>query len=102
MAAKPGGGVVWLIECKDPTEPYSPSELKRAWDRFHETRGWIAKLENKLRDLKVNPVAVAAKVGAAPTAAIVSVMVTRHPTVAAYSESPNAKFAGGLSPRRVK
>jgi hypothetical protein len=92
IAAVPGGITIWVIEVKDPTEPYSPAELKRAWDRFHGSDGWLSKLESKMRDLHSNPAAVASVIGADPQAALTGIVVTRSATIAGFSRTPGFRF----------
>ncbi len=92
VAVRPGGDTIWVIECKDSTEPYSPSELRRTWERFYAPDGWVERLERKVNDLAVAAPTVAARTGASETARVQGVMVTRHPSVAAYAHRPRVPF----------
>jgi len=100
LAAREGDQRLWVVECKDPTEPYSPSEIRRTWDRFHGSDGWIEKLERKLADVAKDPKSVAGALGVALTAPEpVALMVTREDCVAGHARQPRVAFTtlDGLS-----
>ena len=93
LAARPEGGILWVIEVKDPSRAIAIAEMRRAVERFHGSGEWVDKLTRKVTDVRTDPAAVGRRLGVAGTVTEVrGIMVTRRPVAAAFVPAPAVPF----------
>jgi hypothetical protein len=92
VAARPGSGIIWLLEVKDPADVHVVPEIRRLLDRFYTTHGrdkaYADQLRAKYEDLVPYTSAVAAAlrlpIEKDVTYEIRPLFVTRRPVPAAF------------------
>jgi hypothetical protein len=88
-------GVIWVIEAKDPDEIFGLSEIDNSLNAFHHpTKGYVPKLLAKADDIRQDPDAVAAALGAPArgTWAVTPLMVTSRVEPAAFTQDNPVQF----------
>jgi hypothetical protein len=97
LAIDAARGTIWVIEAKDPFEAFSYAQLRYQLDRFHrdDRLAYVAKLLAKTTAVREGATQVAAAMGitAALSWEVIPLIVTRHPTVAAFVPEPRVQFA---------
>jgi hypothetical protein len=84
-------GHIWVLEVKDPHEPFSQHQIRNGIDEFVGTpsrTGYVAKLATKVADVTADPDAVASALGCGTPATpwvVKGAMVTRRPVPAAFA-----------------
>jgi hypothetical protein len=85
IAIDPKLNKIWVIEVKDPYEPFSSAQLRYQIDDFHDDEGssrYVAKLLRKTEAVAANPATVAARLRIPePNRSwnVIPMMVMRHP-----------------------
>lgn len=91
VVANEATGTLWVLEVKDPHETFSHRQIGNAIDDFVGTssrRGYLAKLEDKVADISVDPSSVATALQAnepRTSWAVKGAIVTRRPVPAAFA-----------------
>jgi hypothetical protein len=85
---------IWVVEVKDPFEPFAPMEIARSIHRFHGREGWVAKLLKKVDDVSRDPMAVALALGVTTVQdwCVRGIVVTRRPVHAAFVAGSAVSF----------
>ena len=87
LAIDPSRSIIFVIEAKDPFVPLSARSLSRQIAQFHDSDGYVDKLNRKVKDIEASATSLAANKNVARPKRnwrVVGVMVTRHITPAAY------------------
>lgn len=95
LCIDPGRSRIWVIEAKDPYVAFSPAQIRRLIDDFHDPKEYVDKLLKKVEDIKANASTVAATLGVSePNRSweIIGLMVTRHVEAAAFAVNPRVAF----------
>lgn len=93
LAARPEGGILWVIEVKDPSRAIAIAEMRRAVERFHAANEWVDKLTRKVADVRADPAAAARSLRVTGIMSEVrGLMVTRRPVAAAFVPAPAMPF----------
>jgi hypothetical protein len=87
-------GVLWVVEAKDLEEAFSAPQIASRTRKFFKNGGHIDKLCKKTEEVRLNPVAVAAALGASRVEQldVRCLMVTRRPILAAFSHDTRVPF----------
>jgi hypothetical protein len=86
---------IWVIEAKDPYTPFSPRQVRRLIQDFHQVGGYLDKLAAKVVDIERNASALASALDVVEpdrSWEVIELVVTRHPDPAAFAVSARAPF----------
>lgn len=86
---------IWVIEAKDPYTPFSPRQVRRLIQDFHQVGGYLDKLAAKVVDIERNASALARSLDVVDpdrSWEAIGLVVTRHPDPAAFAISARAPF----------
>lgn len=89
---------IWVIEVKDPFEPFSSAQLSYQIKDFHDDgapQRYVTKLLKKAVAVEENPVSVAAALGIDEPHqqwVVTPLMVTRHPVGPGFIRSSKVEF----------
>ena len=86
---------IWVIEAKDRAAAFSPHQVRKAIDEFHEEGGYVSKLISNVGLIQAEDRTVAAAMGAAEPHRswdAIGVMATRRIEPAAYVREPGVLF----------
>ncbi|GAB2472375.1 hypothetical protein [Jatrophihabitans fulvus] len=95
LCIDPGRSRIWVIEAKDPYVAFSPAQIRRLIDDFHEPKGYVDKLLKKVEDIEANAPTVSATLGVSEPERsweVIGLMVTRHVEAAAFAVDPRVAF----------
>jgi hypothetical protein len=95
LCVDPARSRIWVIEAKDPFIPFSPRQIRRLINDFHEPGQYVDTLLNKVADVAASAQAVANALGVDHphrTWDVVGLVVTRRVDPAAFAVDAKVPF----------
>jgi hypothetical protein len=86
---------IWVIEAKDRAVAFSPHQVRKAIDEFHEEGGYLSKVIANVELIQAGASSVAAAMGATEphrSWEVIGLMATRRIEPAAYMREPRVLF----------
>jgi hypothetical protein len=94
IAARPEGGVLWVVDDKDPAHVFTAAELSRGVRQFFdEQKGEVPKLQAKVNTVANNVRNVASALRVPNPKSVRGLFVTRNPIPAAFTPPASVCFA---------
>lgn len=93
VAAHPDGETIWVIDDKALAEVFTPAEIARGVNSFHDRDGEIDKLRAKVTAVAAHTASVSTSLGLPERHRTVKgLFVTNHPVPAAFTTDQPIKF----------
>ena len=95
LCLDPARSRIWVIEAKDPFTPFSPRQIRRLINDFHQSNGFVDTLLTKVAEVEASAHGIADALGVANpsrTWETIPLVVTRRVHPAAFAVDPRVAF----------